>query len=386
MSEYSKDETLRDEIWEYEQPVKIIYGRGAIKRLPQVISLLEGSKGLLISGRHLWRGDDGERIKELCAGKIAAVFSEVSPNPLLEEVEQATEIAKEKAVDFIIAVGGGSVIDCAKAVSVSVKTDEKFGSLYYSGKFPKTGVPLIAIPTTAGTGSEVTAVSVISDHKTGIKKPVSCRSFYPAYAISDSSLTDSMPAKLTAETGIDAIAHALEAYWSVNHQPICDEFAIKALKLAFAWLEKSYFESDNKEAKDGMAHAALYAGLAFNIPKTTVCHACSFPLTNIYGIPHGEAVGLTLDYFLRVNAHGKEKERLIRLSKELGFENVEQFADRIADMKKKLNLRTDLKEFDLNEDKLLQLVKESKHPNILGNPVKVTEQMLYDMYKSLTSD
>ena len=305
MTEYSKDKEIKDNEWKYEQPVKIICGRGAIRELPEAISLIGGNIGLLISGKHLWRGDDGERIKGLCNGKIAAVFSDVSVNPLLDEVEKAAELAKENSVDFIIA----------------------------------------------------------------------------AYALSDSALTDSMPPKVIAETGIDAIAHALEAYWSINHQPICDMFAIKSLKLALAWLEKSYFEHGNKEAKDNMAQAALLAGMAFNLPKTTVCHACSFPLTNIYGISHGEAVGLTLDYFLRVNAHGKETERLIILSKELGFKDVDQFADRIADLKNRLNLRTDLKEFDIDEKKLVQLVKESQYPNILGNPVKVTEQMLYNMYK-----
>ena len=381
MTEYSKDKEIKDNEWKYEQPVKIICGRGAIRELPEAISLIGGNIGLLISGKHLWRGDDGERIKGLCNGKIAAVFSDVSVNPLLDEVEKAAELAKENSVDFIIAVGGGSVIDCAKAVSVAAATENSFKDMYYSGKFPEAGIPLIAVPTTSGTGSEVTAVSVISDNKTGIKKPISCKSFYPAYALSDSALTDSMPPKVIAETGIDAIAHALEAYWSINHQPICDMFAIKSLKLALAWLEKSYFEHGNKEAKDNMAQAALLAGMAFNLPKTTVCHACSFPLTNIYGISHGEAVGLTLDYFLRVNAHGKETERLIILSKELGFKDVDQFADRIADLKNRLNLRTDLKEFDIDEKKLVQLVKESQHPNILGNPVKVTEQMLYNMYK-----
>ena len=129
-----------------------------------------------------------------------------------------------------------------------------------------------------------------------------------------------------------------------------------------------------------MAEASLFAGLAFSLPKTTSSHACSFPLTSIYGIPHGEACGLTLDYFARINSSDK---RTNTLAERLGFNSVQNLADSIFDLKKQLGLRIGLADLSLSDDQITELVKKSHHPNLLNNPIEITDEILYSIYNDL---
>ena len=189
---------------------------------------------------------------------------------------------------------------------------------------------------------------------------------------------------MTASCGIDVLCHAVEGFWSKGHQPICDALALHASELVFENIRTVYNDPQNKEARARMAEASVIAGLAFTLPKTTSSHACSFPLTNILHIPHGEACGLTLDYFARINAADPvEGPRINRFAQKLGFKDMNDMADAIAQLKKDLKLRTDLKEFNLTDEQVAELVRGSKHPNMLNNPVEITEEMLDKMYQSM---
>ena len=247
---------------------------------------------------------------------------------------------------------------------------------------PDTSLPLIAVPTTAGTGSEITCVSVLSDHEAGVKKPLSCDAFYPTLAIVDPELTYSVPPHTTACTGMDVLCHALEAYWSKHHFPIGDALAVHALKLVFDYLQLACEQPEHALAREKMAEASVIAGLAFTIPKTTSAHACSYPLTNLLGIAHGEACGLTIDHFLRING-AEDDGRLLELAKMLGFKDVEAFADGITALKQSIGVRMDLKDLHLTGEQSEALIQGSKHPNLLNNPVEITETMLRDLYHKL---
>ena len=230
----------------------------------------------------------------------------------------------------------------------------------------------------------MTCVSVLSDHANGKKAPIVSEGFYPKAAIIDPELTYTMPPAVTAGTGIDVLSHAIEGYWSKGHQPICDTLAIHAAALVFKYLYRAYENPSDEEAREKMCEASVIAGLAFTLPKTTSSHACSFPLTNIYHIPHGEACGLTLDYFVRINARGTGSERVETLAKALGFADAEALADAIFALKQKLGLRCDLKDLHLEEEQIAELVKISRHPNLYNNPVEITDEMLDKMYSILT--
>jgi len=277
-------------------------------------------------------------------------------------------------------------MDCAKAAASVALTQDSIRKYHGTGvALPAEHLPLIAIPTTAGTGSEVTCVSVLSDHANGKKAPIVSEGFYPKAAIIDPELTYTMPPAVTAGTGIDVLSHAIEGYWSKGHQPICDTLAIHAAALVFKYLYRAYENPSDEEAREKMCEASVIAGLAFTLPKTTSSHACSFPLTNIYHIPHGEACGLTLDYFVRINARGTGSERVETLAKALGFADAEALADAIFALKQKLGLRCDLKDLHLEEEQIAELVKISRHPNLYNNPVEITDEMLDKMYRYLAN-
>lgn len=173
------------------------------------------------------------------------------------------------------------------------------------------------------------------------------------------------------------LCHAVEDYWSRGHQPICDALAIHSIKLVFEYLPIAYAEPENKTAREKMAEASVIAGLAFTLPKTTSSHACSFPLTSIYHIPHGEACGLTLDYFAMVNRDDEHTKQLVR---ELGNKDADSFADAILSLKKQLGLRVGLSDLNLSDDEISSLVKLSHHPNMNNNPVEISDEILLDLY------
>lgn len=370
--------------WNYEQPVNIRFGNGKLKELSELAETLQVHRGILITGPHFVKNGVADRIIEESNGKLIAVYSGISPNPDVTEVDACVQIIREQNIDYIVALGGGSTIDCAKAASVVSLTKESVRK-YHGTKviLPKEHLPLIAIPTTAGTGTEVTAVAVLTDRANGKKMPMASTGFYPVYALIDPELTVSMPPKVTAETGLDALSHAVEAYWSKGHQPITDILAIHAAKLVFRYLPQAYEHPKDSVAREKLCEASLIAGLAFNLPKTTSSHACSFPLTNIYRIPHGEACALTLDYFMKINGKEDKDHRLETFAYELGFADVEALANGIFQLKQQLNLRTNLYDLELNEKQIEELVQLSQRPNLGNNPVEITKQMLQEMYQEL---
>ncbi len=366
--------------WEYLQPVTIHFGNGTIKELTKIAKGLRGTKGLLVSDPFFLQSGLADKIVTDSQGLIAGIYGEVSPNPDVTEVDACANEIRKKQYDFLIALGGGSALDCAKAAGSICMVDESIRAYHGTGKaMPQDHLPLIAVPTTAGTGSEVTCVSVLTDHANGKKSPIVSNGFYPKAAIIDPELTYSMPPKVTASTGIDVLCHAMEGFWSKGHQPICDALALHASKLVFAYLKRAYENGTDAVAREKMAEASVIAGMAFTLPKTTASHACSFPLTNLLHIPHGEACGLTLDYFARINAKA-EDGRLEGFAQELGFVDVEQMADAIYQLKQQLGLRCDLKDLQLDDDMIGELVRISRHPNLYNNPVDITDEMLLEMY------
>ena len=370
--------------WDYIQPVKIRFGAGRRKEIKELAKLSGAKNGLLVADPFFFTNGLAAKIIEESDGALTASFGELSPNPDVTEVDACADVIRAKNIGFVVALGGGSSMDCAKAAASIALTEDSIRKYHGTGvAMPQEHLPLIAMPTTAGTGSEVTCVAVLTDHANGKKSPIVSDGFFPDYAIIDPELTYTMPPKVTAGTGIDVLSHALEGYWSKGHQPVCDACAIHAAELVFKYLYRAYENPEDKEAREKMCEASLIAGLAFTLPKTTASHACSFPLTNIYHIPHGEACGLTLDYFALINAKGEDGARIDELAVKLGFKDTCDMAAAIHDLKVKLNLRNDLKELKLNEEQITQLVKISRHPNLYNNPVDITDDMLYEMYRSM---
>lgn len=370
--------------WEYRQPVTILFGQGQSRQIGRIARQRGYSRGLLVADPFFEKSGLARAVMDSSEGTLADLFTRVSPNPEADEVDACAQVLRSRQLDFVVALGGGSALDCAKAASGIALCGHSIRRYHGTGTpLPDEHLPLIAAPTTAGTGSEVTCVAVISDQTRGLKAPIVSPTFYPVCAVVDPELTYTVPPAVTAGTGIDVLCHALEGFWSLAHQPVCDALALYAARLVFEFLPRAYERPDDELAREKMCEASVLAGLAFTLPKTTAPHACSFPLTNRLHIPHGEACGLTLDWFARLNATGPEGKRLDEFAAALGYANTSAMADAIFALKQRLGLRTDLRDLGLDLEDVRCLVEESRHPNLLNNPVQVTDEILWALYGRL---
>ena len=358
----------------YSQPVKIWFGAGQFSKLGEVLAELGSRACVIACGKHF--APEAEKLRaEIPA--VKAVFGGVEQNPQLSGIEETVRLAREHQADTVIGIGGGSSLDTAK-FAAAIARGEGEALEYFRGTrpFPAERLSIVAVPTTAGTGSEVTQVSVVSYGKE--KKTINNPVFMPKAAIVDPLLSSTVPPRTTMNTGLDAMAHALEGYWSRNHQPIPDLMAIEAVRLILNNLERAWRDGSDLEARANMAYASLLGGLSFALPKTAASHACSYPLSEDYRLPHGEACAFTLDSLVRINAD----ERLEHLARAVGLKDTEELAERIAALKKLGGLRTRLSE--LGEVDLDKLCRDcAAHPLMNNNPVRLDEGRLREMFDAL---
>lgn len=370
----------------YHETVPIDFGAGKLQRLPDIIRERGYHKGLLITTKSMVENGIAERVVRESGGLITNFTYGIQPNPTVQNTDDCIKILRSDEYDFAVALGGGSVLDCAK-VAVTLAPTSASTQHFFDGEFTlkELGLPLIAVPTTAGTASEITRVSVISDPISGRKRPFNSPLLYPVYALIDPLLTVSCTKSVTATSGIDVLAHSLEALYSKHHQPFTDLFAKYAASLVFRYLQTAYDEPDNIEARTKMAEASVAAGMAFNITQTAAAHACSYPLTEKLDVPHGEACAFTLPNFWLLNAQNEVAgARLQDISRELGFRDAVHLAECIEQLKQHLGLRMTWQEIGVTTDEQIQqIVEGSFSPNIHNNPVPLTKESLYEFYKSI---
>lgn len=373
--------------WEFNLPVKLVFGSGKRNDLAKYIDEIGGSRGVLVCGNSFCKNGVADEFLRLGGGKIVEIFSDIRPNPTTDNVNDCVRLMREVDADFAVALGGGSPMDCCKAACAIARGNDNIEP-YHSSLKPisaKEAIPMIAVTTTSGTASEVTNISVLTDINQNLKQPMNDPAMYPKIAVIDPELTLTVPPQVTASTGLDVLSHAIESYWSTLNQPICSACSIYAARLVFEWLEKAYTEPENLTAREKMAEASIVAGVAFSHPRTTGSHACSFPLTNIYGIPHGEACAFTLDYFVKFNAkHADSDGRLDALAKDCGFDSAYEMADEISAMKKRMGMRSRLSEIGCTSDEqIAELTKKSMSMLMKRNPIELSESDIGEMYNKL---
>ena len=373
--------------WEFKLPVKLVFGTGKRFEINEYIDEIGGTRGVLVCGKSFTKNGVADALAERTRGKIKAVFSDIRPNPTTDNVDDCVRLMREIGADFAVALGGGSPMDCCKAACAIVKGNGFIRAYHSEGKpvSKDEAIPMIALPTTSGTASEVTNISVLTDTEKNLKSPMNDPAMYPKIAVVDPELTLTVPPQVTASTGLDVLSHAVESYWSTLNQPICSACSVYSARLVFEWLEKAYNEPDNLEAREKMAEASIVAGVAFSHPRTTGSHACSFPLTNIYGVPHGEACAFTLDYFIKFNADKADGDgRLTALAKACGFDTPYDMADEITAMKKRMGMKARLSEIGCTTDERIdELTKKSMSMLMTRNPIALTEQDIKEMYLAL---
>lgn len=297
-------------IFNFSVPQDITVGKGSLAKLPEIAKKLGGSHAFIISGPHL----EKMGLVEKAADYLKTVdiktdaFTEIEANPSVATVEKATEKFKESDADFIVAFGGGSPMDVAKAVGVVAKYGGSITEYEGAHKVPGPIIPLIAIPTTAGTGSEVTAFSVITDHSRDYKLTVFSYELLPAYAILDAELITTAPASVAAACGIDAFIHAEEAYISTAASPFSDAMAEKAMALIGKNIRRFVANRGDMEAAEAMMVGSLFAGIAFSFARLGNVHAMSHPVSAFFDVPHGVANAVLLPVVAEYNAladHGR---------------------------------------------------------------------------------
>lgn len=296
--------------FEFSIPQNIIVGAGTLAKLPECAKKMGGTHAMILSGPTLKKmGVVDKAADSLKAAGIAAdIFTDIEANPSVTTVEKATESYLASGADFLVALGGGSPMDVAKAVGVVAKYGGSITEYEGAHKVPGKIIPLVALPTTAGTGSEVTAFSVITDHSRDYKLTVFSYELLPAYAILDADLITTAPASVAAACGIDAFIHAEEAYISTAASLFSDAMAEKAMELIGENIRRFVANRTDVEAAEAMMVGSLFAGIAFSFARLGNVHAMSHPVSAFFDVPHGVANAVLLPVVAEYNAladHGR---------------------------------------------------------------------------------
>ena len=378
-------------------PRDIYYGKGSIDELKN----LKGKKAIVVVGGGSMKrfGFLDKVVNNLHeAGIETMLFEGVEPDPSVETVMKGAKAMQEFQPDWIVAMGGGSPIDAAKAMWIKYEyPDITFEDMCKVFGIPKLRqkAKFLAIPSTSGTATEVTAFSVITDYHKGIKYPLADFNITPDVAIVDPDLAETMPPKLTAHTGMDALTHAIEAYVSTLNSPFTDPLALKAISMVFEYLPDSY--NGNMAAREQMHYAQCLAGMAFSNALLGIVHSMAHKTGAAYStghIPHGCANAIYLPYVIQYNAKdATAKKRYAAIAKSVGLagntddELVAALCAKIDDYNVKLNIPKTLKDFGINEAEFLEKLPEVA-ANAVGdactgsNPRSITPAQMEQLLKA----
>lgn len=283
--------------WRYYNPVRIDFGLGSFARLGELDVLATGTL-LLVTTEGFVRRGQAVAITDMLGGDRVVVHDGVTPNPEIDDLDHAVRKLRPHAPVAIVALGGGSAIDAAKALSVALPGDieNPLDALLRHRQASAGGgqLPVVAIPTTAGTGSEVTPFATVWDGREHRKHSIAGDHVYPRVAVVDPQLTVSLPPQETLYTALDAISHSLESLWNRNRTPASEGFSVRALREALAALPRVLAQPDDVDARARMQQASLLAGMAISQTRTAIAHSISYALTSHFGVPHGLACSFTL--------------------------------------------------------------------------------------------
>jgi len=352
-------------------PTKIIFGKRSVEHVRNLIENRD-CHVLLITTKSMRNLGVIDRISTLLdVNKITTRY--VAPLPSPQDLDQITNTFDKECCNVVVGLGGGSVIDMAKSVSM-MQGSSTSAAQYLNNKNNQIvrDIPLYIIPTTAGTGSEVTPWATLWDKSNKQKLSLEHESMFPDVAIVDPELTYTAPKNISAAAGMDALTQAIEAYWSNNSQPISDNFALKAIEYLSKHLENACNEG-NIYSKNKVSQGSLMSGLAFSNTKTTICHSLSYPMTAHFGISHGQAVSITLTSFLEWNA-SSIKKKLPDLFEAFDCKSLETTITKIQTIMENIGLETKLSRLGISESDIELILKEGFYEGRADNNPKVVNE------------
>lgn len=379
---------------EFIVPGQIITGSGALDMAEATLGQL-GKKAMIVTDKVMIQLGNCEKVENALKNQGVAytIYSEVVGEPTDVMVENGLNLYKEEGCDFLVALGGGSPIDTMKAIGSLVVNGGSISD--YMGKIIDVEMPpMVAIPTTAGTGSEATQFTIITDTKKDIKMLLKGKVLMPSLAISDPQFTMTAPPKITAATGLDALCHAVEAYTSNKAQTLSDTFAMSAVKRIFKYLPTAFHDGKNEEARIQMAIAALEAGIAFNNASVTLIHGMSRPIGALFHVAHGLSNAMLLKECLSFALEGAY-DRFADLGRAVGVataedsdkEASEKFLAAVIALTEELETPT-LEQFGIDKEAFFNVIEKMAYDAMdSGSPQNtrraITQADVEQMYKNL---
>ncbi len=379
-------------MYSYFMPTVNLMGIGAVAEVGKQAKILGGSKALVVTDKPLRAAGIVDKVVRYLdeAGIPYVIYDGVQPNPTVGNVEEGIALYKKEGCDLIIAIGGGSPIDCAKGIGLVITNGGSIKDYEGLDKSAKPMPPFIAVNTTAGTASEMTRFTIITDTDRHVKMAIVDWHVTPNVSINDPELMVSMPVALTAATGMDALTHAVEAYVSTIATPLTDSAALKAIELIGRYLRPAVANGGNLEAREQMAYAEFLAGMAFNNASLGYVHAMAHQLGGFYDLPHGVCNAILLPHVERFNLIACP-ERFVDIAVALGEEveglSTMEAADKalaaIQRLSSDIGIPSGLKELGVKEEDLPILAENAmKDACGLTNPRRATKEEIIAIFKA----
>ena len=372
---------------------RIISGLGCIDALGDEVKRMDCGKALIVCDRELKSlglvTPLTDSLKK--AGVSHSAFSGVQADPSLDLLDRSREITNDYAADLVIGLGGGSALDAAKLISIMLTNKGPADAYYGINNIPKPGLPMILIPTTAGTGSEVTNISVMGDPEVGLKKAMISDHMYAKVALLDPILTLGLPPRLTATTGMDALVHAIESYVGVRASVFSDTFNLQAITMIAQNLRQAYAHGQNTRAREAMLNASCLAGMAFCNTQNGLDHAMALSIGSKYHLPHGLTTAFILPWVMEFNCIANP-DKFIAIASAFG-EDIEDMPDHeaallsvkaVKDLLDDLNISYKLGDYGADEAHFEEIAKAALSANqlISNNPRQVTELDVVNILKA----
>lgn len=356
--------------WTHYSPVNVVFRTGGLADLPDLIS---SSRIVLVTTDGFRRRGLVERVAQDFGARLIAVVDDVKPNPDVTDIQRQADRLRQDLPEAVLAIGGGSTIDTAKAIArVLGQSHEASLAAMLQGDVPadlQAALPITAVPSTAGTGAEVTPFGTVWDHNSGKKHSLVGEDLYPRLAMLDPEITLGMPAEVTIGSGLDAISHALESTWNHNASPVTLGLAAQSLQLSLQALPDVKANPGDVDARAQMLQASTLAGMAISQSRTALAHSMSYPITAGLDLPHGFACSFTLPALLTFNAV-EDDGRLASLARTLGMSDAAELARHIALLFEQLDVHQHIAKYVPGKESIMALSDQMFMPGRADNNLR----------------
>jgi alcohol dehydrogenase class IV len=374
----------------FNTPTTVVFGSGSINSIKGQVSRLGCKKPLVITGPRLGSSSLLDELRRPIeeSGMEFRVYDRVSPEPPAETIAEAVGVIRQGGYDLLVGFGGGSTMDFAKIASILAVHDARIEDMAGNDRVPAKGLPTIMVPTTSGSGSEVSPVAVLSFPDQGMKRGIASLRLIPDAALVDPVLTLGLPSEITANTGVDALIHGIESFLSVKANPLSENLSLMACENIARNLVRAVRFGGDLEAREGMSLGSLAAGLAFSMAGTAAVHALAYPLGGQFHVPHGAANAVMLRPLLEFNLPACQ-ERFARLAMAFGVAipgdlqgSAEAFVRFVIDLSEKAGVRTHLRDLGIPREALATMAKAAMEEIRLleNNPRALTREDAERLY------